>query len=1126
MKSNDSNFGFLQPHEPQLYRLGTLAERYFSEDPNTCTIKLRQFSELLAQFTASRFGLPIAQSDHLADLLRLLKIECSLPKQVLEILHSLRVAGNQAAHQNTDDHSSALSGLKLARQLAIWYFRTFHKPSGSFGPFIPPEKPKDIAESIVLELERLKTELEASLTEADQLREAARQAEIERQNAADRAEHERVDRETWEKLAEEAEEDRRALSSQLQSLQLQATSRDASTIEAVTELARDAASKINLDEADTRVLIDKQLRDAGWEVDTKQLRFASGSRPMKGLNRAISEWPTESGPADYALFCGMVLVGTVEAKRQNRNVMEVLRQAERYSAGFKLNEGELAEGAPWAGFKAPFAFSTNGRPYLKQVETLSGIWRRDLRDANSPAEVVVGWPSPRGLLERLTVNKSAAHHDLASQPFDFGFPLRPYQHKAIEAVEKALLEDRRAMLVAMATGTGKTKLAIAMLYRLIAAKRFRRVCFIVDRSALGEQTESEFTTTKVVNGKAFADIFDLKGLNDVVPDDETRIHICTIQGLVRRVLYAVDDAEAPTVDQYDLIVVDECHRGYLLDREMSEGDITFRSQDDYISKYRRVLEYFDAVKIGLTATPALHTTEIFGLPVFTYSYREAVVDGYLVDHEPPVRIGTLLSEGGIHFAQDDKVDFIHPTSGAIQPATLPDDIDFEVDQFNKSVITVPFNRAIAQELTKFIDPSLPDKTLVFAVSDAHADILVNELRVAFRLAFGALPDATVQKITGKVDKVGKLIRSFRNDPLPKVAVTVDLLTTGIDVPRISNLVFMRRVNSRILYEQMLGRATRLCPEIDKESFRIFDAVDLYAHLQNLTDMRPVAADPSFTLTKLFEELSQRGDIEHKERVREQIIVRLRRKLRRLSPEARARFEKAAGETPEECLQRFISGDASALAEWAAERPSLGQILDWTSEDGTPNYLPISEHPDQVTTVSRGYGAADRPEDFLDAFATFVRSNVNTIAALKIVVQRPQELTREELRQLRLELDAAGFTDSKIRRAWADANNVETAASIIGYIRQAALGDPLIPYSERVRHAMDTILRQRQWTDVQRKWIDRIGRQLDLETIVDRAAFDAEPFASLGGWSRIDRVFNGELAQVVRDLNENIWKDAG
>lgn len=1108
-----------------MHRLGVLAERYFSEDPNTCNIKLRQFSELTAQLTASRFGLTIGSTDSLAEILRRLRYECSLPKEVGDLFHALRISGNHAAHQNSDDFASALSGLKLGRQLAIWFSRTFHDAGQKFGPFIPPRNPSDVTETLLTELDRLKAELAASLTEAEIQREVAERAEIERQSAAERAERERSDREIWERLAEESENDRHELAKQLQSVQELATATDAPSTAVVSELAREAANQINLDEADTRVLIDQQLRDAGWEVDTKTLRFAAGSRPMKGRNRAISEWPTASGPTDYALFCGMALVGTVEAKRQNRNVMEVLRQAERYSGGIKMIDAELADGAPWGEFKAPFAFSTNGRPYLKQVETLSGIWRRDLRDNNNPAEVLVGWPSPRGLLERLTVDKKAAHRDLAAQPFDFGFPLRPYQRQAIEAVEAGLVENQRAMLVAMATGTGKTKLAIAMLYRLIAAKRFRRVCFVVDRSALGEQTENEFSTTKVVNGKAFADIFGLKGLQDAVPDDETRIHICTIQGLVRRVLYAPDEADVPNVDQYDLIVVDECHRGYLLDREMSDGDITFRSQDDYVSKYRRVLEYFDAVKIGLTATPALHTTEIFGLPVFTYSYREAVIDGFLVDHDPPVRIGTMLSEGGIHFSRDDQVDFIHPTSGAVQPATLPDDIDFEVEQFNKGVITVPFNRAIAEELTKFIDPSLPDKTLVFAVSDAHADILVNELRLAFRKAFGPLPDATVQKITGKVDKVGKLIRSFRNDPQPRVAVTVDLLTTGIDVPRISNLVFMRRVNSRILYEQMLGRATRLCAEIDKETFRIFDAVDLYAHLQNLTDMRPVAADPSFTLTKLFEELSQRGDAEHKERVREQIIVRLRRRLRRLTPEARAKFEKAAGETPEASLQRFIEGDGSALGQWAAERPTLGPILDWTSEDGTPRYIPISEHPDEVTSVTRGYGSADKPEDFLDAFASFVRSNLNTIAALKIVVQRPQELTREELRKLRLELDAAGFTDTKIKRAWADARNEEIAASIIGYIRQAALGDPLVPYGDRVRHAVDAILRKRSWTEVQRKWIDRIGRQLEIETVVDRDAFDAEPFASLGGWSRIDRVFNGELAQVVRDLNENIWKDA-
>lgn len=222
----------------------------------------------------------------------------------------------------------------------------------------------------------------------------------------------------------------------------------------------------------------------------------------------------------------------------------------------------------------------------------------------------MAWPSPEGLLERLEADQDAAEAALQTQGFNFGFDLRPYQRQAIEAVEKGLAENRPHMLIGMATGTGKTKLAIAMLYRLIAAKRFRSVCFVVDRSALGEQTEREFTTTKVVAGKAFAEIFGLKGLGDVTPDPETRIHICTIQGLVRRTLFNDDPADAPTVDQYDLMVIDECHRGYLLDREMSDSELSFRDQDDYVSKYRKVLDYFDAIKIGLTATPALHTVQI------------------------------------------------------------------------------------------------------------------------------------------------------------------------------------------------------------------------------------------------------------------------------------------------------------------------------------------------------------------------------------------------------------------------------------------------------------------------------------------------------------------------------------
>ena len=155
------------------------------------------------------------------------------------------------------------------------------------------------------------------------------------------------------------------------------------------------------------------------------------------------------------------------------------------------------------------------------------------------------------------------------------------------------------------------------------------------------------------------------------------------------------------------MVVDECHRGYLLDREMSDAELSFRGQDDYISKYRRVLEYFDAVKIGLTATPALHTTEIFGDPIFTYSYREAVIDGYLIDHEPPVRIETALARGGIVFEKDEQLDLLNTRTGEIDLAHAPDEIRFEVEQFNKQVVTPEFNRVVAEELANHIDPTRP-----------------------------------------------------------------------------------------------------------------------------------------------------------------------------------------------------------------------------------------------------------------------------------------------------------------------------------------------------------------------------------------------------------------------------------
>jgi type I restriction enzyme, R subunit len=250
-----------------------------------------------------------------------------------------------------------------------------------------------------------------------------------------------------------------------------------------------------------------------------------------------------------------------------------------------------------------------------------------------------------------------------------------------------------------------------------------------------------------------------------------------------------------------------------------------------------------------------------------------------------VRIETALARSGIIFQKGEQLDLLNTTTGEIDLTHAPDEIRFEVDQFNKQVVTPEFNRVVAEELANHIDPDAPGagKTLIFATTDAHADIMVSAVKKAFATKYGEIDDAAVKKITGSVDNVRTLIRSFRNDASPKIAVTVDLLTTGVDVPSITNLVFLRRVNSRILYEQMIGRATRRCPEIGKEVFRIFDAVDLYPHLESLTDMKPVVVNPSISFEQLINELIAAGQDAHRESIRDQLAVKLRRTARLWEP---------------------------------------------------------------------------------------------------------------------------------------------------------------------------------------------------------------------------------------------------
>jgi type I restriction enzyme, R subunit len=1116
--ASQTNFGHLEAHDVQLVRLGMLAERYFADDPNTSLLKLRQLAELLAQLVATKVGLYTSHDEAQYDLLRRLQDQGILPREIAQLFGEVRRAGNAASHAITGDHRAALGVLKITWQLGVWFHRTFAHPAFKSGPFVPPQPPQD-------ESAELRAEL-AALTKALAEHQAAHHETTERLASTEAKLREAKDEQGfWEQMAVEAEQAKLALEQKLAAEQASGLAQSNTSVAALVTAATTAASAVELDEADTRKIIDEQLREAGWDADSSSLKFSNGTRPEKGRNQAIAEWPTDSGPADYVLFIGLMPVAAVEAKRKNIDVSAHLQQAKRYSRSFE--SGDVTPGGPWREFHLPFVFSSNGRPFLRQLATRSGTWFCDLRNPENLGHALDGWYTPEGLVSLLKRDEASAHEQLRDEPFNFGFPIRDYQRAAIQAIEAGIAEGRREMLLAMATGTGKTKTCVALIYRLLKAQRFRRVLFLVDRSALGEQAANAFKDTRMESLQTFADVFGIKELDEQKPDSDTAVHVATVQGMVQRVLYAAEGVAPPAVDQYDCIVVDECHRGYLLDRDLSDTELGFRSFDDYISKYRRVLDYFDAVKVGLTATPALHTTQIFGLPIFRYSYREAVIDGFLVDHEPPFQISTQLSTGGIVWSAGDEVRVYDPQTNEVDLFTAPDEIRIEVEDFNRKVITEAFNRVVCEYLARELDPSSHQKTLIFCANDAHADLVVHLLKQAFAAQYGGVEDDAVLKITGTADKPLQLIRRYKNERNPNVAVTVDLLTTGVDVPEICNLVFLRRVNSRILFDQMLGRATRLCEEIDKEAFRIFDAVRIYEALKNLTAMQPVVVDPTITFAQLGRELREVGSDRERELVRDQFIAKLQRKKHHLTAGQLEDFETRAGMPPEAFIQHLRALPLLEVAGWFSQNPGLGEILD-RKRYPIPQPTFISTHDDVVIGIRRGYGKASKPEDYLKEFSEFIKDRGNTIPALVTVLTRPRELTRKELRELALELDRAGFSEMNLATAWREMTNRDIAARIVGYIRQAAIGDPLVPYEQRVDRALQTLLASKPWTGPQRQWLQKIAGQTAANLIVDRAALDDPDLVFKregGGFARLDRIFQGELQQVLDAFNDSLWVNA-
>jgi len=1117
-----SNFSFLVPQDERLARLGALAERYFFDDAPSSLIKLRQLAEFLAKEVAARHGLLPTNNVTFDEVLRTLRLRAILPREIADLLFNLKRLGNEAVHEDVGTPANALFALKIARSVAIWFHQSYGgKPDFKAGPFVPPRPPVDATAALKAELDELRKQVGASSDEAAKALLKVRDAEEARLKALSETEAIRQDKEFWESYAAETEAGLRKTEAALKAAQAAAEAAPPQQLDLLAQLANRQAQQVELDEATTRLLIDEQLRAAGWTVDTPTLRHAAGTRPQPGQSIAIAEWPTDSGPVDYALFIDGRCVGVIEAKRGIADVPGRLGQAKRYARDIRLTPDEIMPGSPWLQgldrFRVPFLFVTNGRPYVKQFETKSGIWFWDARPTGGNPRALPEWLSPQDLTERLEQTEdfdALAERELGVTG------LRPYQTDAITAVETAIAAGQKNILLAMATGTGKTRLAIALMYELLRRKRFRRILFLVDRNALGRQTLDAMSTTDTAGFLKFDQVFPVADLTKKFPEATDRVQVATVQAMIRRV-FEDPDAKRPTPGTYDLIIVDEAHRGYTLDAELREDDLGFRNLDDYLSAYRRVLDYFDATKIALTATPALHTREIFGAAVFHYGYRQAVIDGYLIDHRPPRRITTALSQTGISFEAGEDVNIIDPRTGQVDLFNLEDQVDFEVAEFNKKVLTTAFNRAVADAIARECPPSERGKTLVFASRDDHADTLVKALRDALTEEYGPQPHDIVEKITGSVDKPLDRIKAFKNDPRPKYVVTVDLLTTGVDVPAITNLVFVRRVNSRILYDQMIGRATRRCDEIGKEYFRIFDAVDIYANLQEVSDMRPVVVNPALSFATLVGDLERAATEDDRAFVRDQIVVKLRQRLKQIEGTQRETLETVVGSLAAlpDRLRDAPPADTLALFQ---QHPLLAGILDNASPGRPRDGVYISEHADELVSVEDDFGGRASPADYIESFEAFVKANMNAAPALIAATQKPRELTRKELKALAMLLDANGFSEASLRQAYGRARNADIAAHIIGFVRQAALGDPLVPYETRVENGVKRILASRPWTATQRRWLERIGRALRAQPVGDPDILADPLFAQAGGFAVIDQAFDHGLGDILKDLNGAIW----
>ena len=909
-------------------------------------------------------------------------------------------------------------------------------------------------------------------------------------------------------------------------------------------------------EQQARIVIDRMLIAAGWVIqDYSNLNLRAS------LGVAVREFPVDNGTADYMLFVDGKAAGVLEAKREGHTLSGVADQTGDYVVRLRANVRRWTD-------PLPFGFESTG----KETQFI------DLRDPMPRSRRIFSFFQPKTLYNWIR-ESSTLRLNLQHMPtLDVG-NLRQCQIEAVTGLEQSLADNRPRALIQSATGSGKTYTAVTASYRLLQHGHATRILFLVDRKDLGIQTINEFQQFIVPeDGRKFTEVYTVQHLTGPVLDPTSKVIITTIQRL-----YALlrgepfdESAEeaggfeedeqlppnAPTkdviynpnipIEMFDFIITDECHRSIY-------------------NLWRQVLEYFDAFLIGLTATPSKQTLGFFNQNlVMEYAHERAVADGVNVGYEI-YRIKTKIGESGSIVEAGFHIDKRDKKSRVVRWEELTDDLTYSANVLDTSVVAPDQIRTVIRTFKeKLFTEIFPDrtdvpKTLIFAKDDSHAEDIVHIVREEFGVG-----NDFCKKITYRTpgEKSDTLIKSFRNSYNPRIAVTVDMMSTGMDIKPLECLIFMRNVKSQVYFEQMKGRGTRTIDVDDlqavtrdakaKTHFAIVDAVGVTE--SDKTDSRPLERKPSLGLERLLMQVAQ-GD--RSTDMLTTLAGRLARLQQRLGDRDKERITAtAAGKSLSHMANALL--DAVDPDQWEraarlqnGEKEPDEQALKQAQEQLADIACEPFDHPelrqllvalqseseqiiDIISQDNLLYAGFDeeKAKRIITDFRAFMESHKDELDGLQLFYSRPfgeRHVTFEQIKQLaeavqqppyHLTPNAVWMAYERLEKDKVKHGDPQRLLTDLVSLIRFTLGESqeLEPFAETVEQRFGKWLEGQNSAGVafsaeQLDWLHMIRDHIKTSMAVQPEDLEYAPFVQKGGVMKLTRLFGSDWKRMLQELTE-------